>query len=172
VLFLDEPTNDLDIQTLQVVEEFLDHFQGCLLVVSHDRYFLDRNVDFLATFEHGELSSRYPAPYEAYREARQAANQEIKQATISQPPPPTPRKQPDTNKPSPALSYAERQELGALEARMADLERRQSDLQAAVNEAGGDYQKLQELSDKLAETESELDQVMARWLELSERAEE
>jgi len=71
VLFLAEPTNDLDLPTLAVLEEFLDHFQGCLIVVSHDRYFLDRNVDFLATFENGTVSPRYPAPYSAYQKQRQ-----------------------------------------------------------------------------------------------------
>ncbi|MBK8933101.1 MAG: ABC-F family ATP-binding cassette domain-containing protein [Chloroflexi bacterium] len=67
VLFLDEPTNDLDIETLAVLEQFLDHFQGCLVVVSHDRYFLDRNVDFLVSFEDGVLGTRFPSPYETYR---------------------------------------------------------------------------------------------------------
>jgi ABC transport system ATP-binding/permease protein len=67
VLFLDEPTNDLDIHTLAVLEQFLDQFQGCLVVVSHDRYFLDRNVDFLVSFEDGLLGTRYPTPYESYR---------------------------------------------------------------------------------------------------------
>jgi ABC transport system ATP-binding/permease protein len=67
VLFLDEPTNDLDIHTMAVLEQFLDQFQGCLVVVSHDRYFLDRNVDFLVSFEDGLLGTRYPTPYESYR---------------------------------------------------------------------------------------------------------
>ncbi|MDQ3250398.1 MAG: ATP-binding cassette domain-containing protein, partial [Chloroflexota bacterium] len=73
VLFLDEPTNDLDIQTLTVLEEFLDYFVGCLVVVSHDRYFLDRTVDFLLTLEQGKLGPRYPTPYTTYERLRQAA---------------------------------------------------------------------------------------------------
>ncbi|MCB9161396.1 MAG: ABC-F family ATP-binding cassette domain-containing protein [Caldilineaceae bacterium] len=76
VLFLDEPTNDLDIQTLTVLEEFLDHFAGCLVVVSHDRYFLDRTVDFILSMDEGRLGPRYPAPYASFvrlhREATQA----------------------------------------------------------------------------------------------------
>ena len=71
VLFLDEPTNDLDIQTLAVLEEYLDQFKGCLVVVSHDRYFLDRNVDFLVSFEDGVLGTRYPTPYATYRQIRE-----------------------------------------------------------------------------------------------------
>src|SRR5690606_12295568 len=66
VLFLDEPTNDLDVQTLAVLEQFLDHFAGSLVIVSHDRYFLDRNIDFLVSFEDGVLGTRYPTPYESY----------------------------------------------------------------------------------------------------------
>ncbi|MFZ1399574.1 MAG: ABC-F family ATP-binding cassette domain-containing protein [Candidatus Promineifilaceae bacterium] len=72
VLFLDEPTNDLDVQTLTVLEQFLDQFSGTLVVVSHDRYFLDRNVDFLLSFEEGVLGTRYPAPYETYQRLREA----------------------------------------------------------------------------------------------------
>ena len=64
VLILDEPTNDLDIQTLNVLEEFLDRFTGCLLVVSHDRYFLDRTVDYVRFMEDGKLGPQYPGPYE------------------------------------------------------------------------------------------------------------
>jgi ABC transport system ATP-binding/permease protein len=73
VLFLDEPTNDLDIHTLAVLEEFLDYFQGCLVVVSHDRYFLDRNVDFLVGFEDGIVGTRYPTPYESYQRLKEEA---------------------------------------------------------------------------------------------------
>ncbi len=73
VLLLDEPTNDLDIQTLTVLEEFLDHFKGCLVVASHDRYFLDRSVDFLVSFEPGGVvSGRYPAPFSVYQDIREA----------------------------------------------------------------------------------------------------
>ncbi|RIL05399.1 ABC transporter, partial [bacterium] len=72
VLFLDEPTNDLDLQTLAVLEDFLDHFGGALVVVSHDRYFLDRTVDALRVMEGGALSGAYPAPFETYMRLRAA----------------------------------------------------------------------------------------------------
>ncbi|MEZ4834485.1 MAG: ABC-F family ATP-binding cassette domain-containing protein [Caldilineaceae bacterium] len=71
VLLLDEPTNDLDIQTLAVLEEFLDNFGGCLIVISHDRYFLDRTVDYILPFEDGKLGKRYPTPYVTYRRLRE-----------------------------------------------------------------------------------------------------
>ena len=70
VLLLDEPTNDLDIQTLAVLESFLDHFGGCLIVASHDRYFLDRTVDFMLAMEDGQLGPRYPSPYASFVERR------------------------------------------------------------------------------------------------------
>ena len=70
VLLLDEPTNDLDIQTLAVLESYLDHFAGCLVVASHDRYFLDRTVDFMLAMEDGRLGPRYPAPYASFVERR------------------------------------------------------------------------------------------------------
>ncbi|RIK46225.1 MAG: ABC transporter, partial [Chloroflexi bacterium] len=74
LLLLDEPTNDLDIQTLTVLEEFLDHFAGCLVVVSHDRYFLDRTVDFLLAMEGGKLGPRYPTPYATFERLRREAS--------------------------------------------------------------------------------------------------
>ena len=80
MLLLDEPTNDLDIQTLTVLEEFLDHFKGCLVVASHDRYFLDRTVDFLVSFEPGGVvSGRYPAPFSVYQSIREAEGKEGKE---------------------------------------------------------------------------------------------
>ncbi len=86
MLFLDEPTNDLDIQTLNVLEEFLDHFSGCLIVVSHDRYFLDRTVDFLVELADGRLGPRYPTPYASFvrdRAEAQAAEQ-VSQVVIKE----------------------------------------------------------------------------------------
>ena len=76
VLILDEPTNDLDIQTLNVLEEFLDRFTGCLLVVSHDRYFLDRTVDYVRFMEGGTLGPQYPGPYETAVKLRRQADAE------------------------------------------------------------------------------------------------
>lgn len=167
VLLLDEPTNDLDIQTLTVLEEFLDHFQGCLVVASHDRYFLDRTVDYLVSFEPGgQVSGRYPAPYEVYRalreqEARPAREEERRAAAAAvgpAAPPQAPRK----------LSWREQRELEGLEVRIAGLEERRAALQGEVAQSAADYVRLQALGEELHELEEELDAAMARWLALAE----
>ena len=168
VLFLDEPTNDLDIQTLNVLEQFLDHFHGCLVVVSHDRYFLDRNVDFLTTFEGGGLSSRYPGPYNNYQR-RQAE----RQAEVSQKKPAAQKKKQvspkqTTRSESRKLTWKETRELEALEDQIATLETDKSQLEQTINQAGGDYQSLQALAVQLQSLEKELEEKMGRWLELSE----
>lgn len=169
VLFLDEPTNDLDIQTLTVLEEFLDHFQGSLVVVSHDRYFLDRTVDFLVSLENGRISNRYPAPFATYRQLRGAKEkpEEVEKsaakAAASRPEPPAktrPRK----------LSYREQQELARLEVEIEALEANRKQLQAGINQAGADYRKLQALAGQLQTLEAELEAATNRWLELLEIA--
>ena len=175
VLLLDEPTNDLDIQTLAVLEEFLDHFAGCLVVASHDRYFLDRAVDYLVSFEDGRVSGRYPAPFSVYRRLREEeAGKDGKggkerredegelakanaQSGVTEES--GPRK----------LTWKEQRELEALETRIEGLEARQAALQSEVNASGDDYLRLQDLAEQLLVLETELDEAMTRWLELSER---
>ena len=170
VLFLDEPTNDLDIQTLTVLEQFLDHFTGSLVVVSHDRYFLDRTVDFLVHFDHGTISPRYPAPYETFQRLMAAA-----QAARPSTPPPSPSPNAAINgDPPPAkplrLSWKEERELEQIEARIETLEVRRDDLQAEINASGSDYERMQSLADELSQVELELDRVVDRWMALSEKA--
>lgn len=172
VILLDEPTNDLDIQTLNVLESFLDAFAGCLIVVSHDRYFLDRTVDFLGTFDNGRFSGRYPTPFSAYQQRRRAERE-----TSGATPPSSPRQreeQPDRSSPSRPrrLSWKEKQELSRLNERIETLEKEKVEAQTAVNAAGDDYQKLNELAQRLQTIDNELDEIMERWLELSEIAEQ
>ncbi|MCA9976688.1 MAG: ABC-F family ATP-binding cassette domain-containing protein [Anaerolineales bacterium] len=171
VLILDEPTNDLDIQTLTVLEAFLDQFQGCLIVVSHDRYFLDRTVDFLATFDNGRFSARYPTPYSTYQrlhqemlEASEAKKEERSEKRNTLP-------ALENNKPR-KLSWAEKRELEELNGRIATLEAEKESLQTAVNQAGSDYTQLQTLATRLAAIDLELDTMLERWLALSEIAED
>ena len=166
VLILDEPTNDLDIQTLTVLESFLDAFKGCLVIVSHDRYFLDRTVDFLAAFDNGRFSSRYPTPYSNFESTIQA------QAQNRPLPQPTEQKtKPSSNSTdSRKLTWKEKQELAALEAQIDVLENEKDAMQTAVNQAGNDYQSLTQLAAQLKEVESQLDAVTERWFELSEIA--
>jgi ATP-binding cassette subfamily F protein uup len=176
VLFLDEPTNDLDLPTLAVLEEFLDRFKGSLVVVSHDRYFLDRNVDFLATFENGSLSSRYPAPYSNYKRIRQEIRdgefhplggvqvEPLTGAGVSQK-----TKNPAEKGPrSRTLTWKEARELESLEKTIAGLEKEKVAVEKAINEAGGDYKSLHSLSEQLRKLETELERNVERWMELSE----
>ncbi len=166
VLILDEPTNDLDIQTLTVLESFLDAFKGCLLVVSHDRYFLDRTVDFLATFDNGRFSSRYPTPYSSFESTIQAQTQE---RPLTPPPAQSPKTSPKATA-SRKLTWKEKQELAALEEQIDALENEKDRLQTAVNQAGDDYQSLTQLATQLKDVETQLDAVTERWFELSEIA--
>jgi ATP-binding cassette subfamily F protein uup len=172
VLFLDEPTNDLDIQTLAVLEEFLDHFTGCLIVVSHDRYFLDRTVDFLLALEGGKLGPRYPTPYSTYLRLRQEALDGAvgggKATVIAHPEPVQVR----STSSRPRLSWKEQRELEQVEARIALLEREKSSLAEAINECAGEYAKLAALSHRLEQVETDLESTLARWLELAEAAEQ
>ena len=171
VLFLDEPTNDLDVQTLTVLEQFLDHFEGCLVVVSHDRYFLDRNVDFLMSFEDGVLGNRYPTPYETYRRLREETEPAVQ---------PTPSDSPKTQAASAGapearprkLSWREKRELESLEEQVAELEERRQALANAINASGDDFKRLQEAAAELEQTQAALAAAEERWLELSVIAEQ
>ncbi len=167
VLFLDEPTNDLDIPTLTVLEQFLDHFQGSLVVISHDRYFLDRNVDFLAVFEDGGMSTRYPMPYSNYQRLRAGRVAMAKAASADRKPAPKKRREEAKKSGQDKLSWKEAQELESIEARIAQLEEEKAGLEAAVNEAGADYVLMQSLAGRLQVVEAELEETMQRWLELS-----
>ena len=167
VLILDEPTNDLDVQTLAVLEAFLDQFSGSLIVVSHDRYFLDRTVDFLAVFENGRFSPRYPAPYSTYQQLRQEDEQAAAPAAAAKP---RPAESAPAAKPR-KLTWKEKRELEELDGQVEALEQEKADLQAAINAIGGDYQQLQILSGRLEQCETSLEAIMERWLELTEIAE-
>ena len=168
VLFLDEPTNDLDIQTLTVLEQFMDNFRGSLIVVSHDRYFLDRCVDFLVHFEGGEVSGRYPAPYSSFRRLRmQTAESQTKAADAVN----LPQQESNTEQVGSqqrGLSWKEQRELQELETQITVLEEQKAALVRTINESGDDYVQLQQLVEQLETTERALEQAMRRWTELAE----
>jgi ATP-binding cassette subfamily F protein uup len=177
VLLLDEPTNDLDIQTLGVLEQFLDQFQGCLIVVSHDRFFLDRTVDHLIGFDADGKTHRYPTPYDTYTRLR--AEETASQQSASQPSannsPTRPLAHSQTHRltdsPTRKLTFNEKKELERLENRIAELETEQANLTEAINNSGTDYQRLQQLTEQLHTLESDLEQTFERWSTLAERAE-
>ncbi|HLF91502.1 MAG TPA: ABC-F family ATP-binding cassette domain-containing protein [Anaerolineales bacterium] len=165
VLLLDEPTNDLDLQTLNVLEEYLDRFNGCLIVVSHDRYFLDRNVDFLISFEGGQVSGRYPTPWETFRNLanRQISNQQISNRQIGKPAPSN-----EKTKDRKRLSWKEQREVEALEARIEELERRKAELEKEMAVRATDYVQLQKLHEVQMQLEQELETATERWFALEE----
>lgn len=169
VLFLDEPTNDLDVETLAVLEQFLDHFTGCLVVVSHDRYFLDRNVDFLMIFEDGLLGSRLPTPFENARArlAKSAVDTPAHLSVLQEKPEPTRKKKVGSRK----MSFHEKKELAALEVELPRMEEQIAKLEKAINGVGQDYQRLKTLADDLQAARAVLETTEHRWLELMEIAE-
>ena len=170
VLLLDEPTNDLDIQTLNVLEEFLDRFTGCLLVVSHDRYFLDRTVDYLRYMEDGKLGPSYPGPYATFaRLYRQKAQErrELEKPTVNARDTGSGRSAAPVRK----LKWSEQRELEALETRIQELETEKAQLMAEMAISGDDYLVLQVLADRVDSIDGQLAVAEERWLGLSEIAE-
>ena len=169
-LILDEPTNDLDILTLNVLEEYLLSFKGCLLIVSHDRYFLDKTVDHLFIFREGGNVKDFIGQYSEYREyikeqeaeeARQLKAEAEKSAKNSKPAPvatPTRRK----------LSFKEQRELEQLEKDIAQLEEEKQQLEKQLSTGSLGHEELMAASARIAQIIEELDTKEMRWLELSE----
>lgn len=168
VLFLDEPTNDLDTETLAVLEDYLEQFPGVVITVSHDRYFLDRVVNHLIAFEGNGVIRRFEGDYTDYLQVRKEeinAEQRAKQMDVNQKL--NEKSSRTTTKKKLKLSYKEQQEWNGLEDKIAHLEQRLEDLQNAIIEAGSDAGKVQELFHEQQETEAALEKAMERWEELS-----
>lgn len=161
-LILDEPTNDLDIQTLNVLEDFLDSFKGSVLIVSHDRYFMDRLTDHLFIFEaQGEIRD-FPGNYTDYREWKSIQKKESDlKITENKTTAPVP------DKSKTKLSFKEQRELELSEKEIKVLEDRIYVLQNELA-ATNDHNKLVDLGNQLQESEAALDVLMLRWMELSE----
>jgi ATP-binding cassette subfamily F protein uup len=173
VLLLDEPTNDLDVHTLSVLEDFLDDFRGCVVVVSHDRWFLDRTVDRLFCFENGRLE-RFEGNYSAYleRRARPLAALPTPAASAAATAAATaaaPALRPAEAKGARRRSYRESRELEAIERDLPAWESRRAELEAALAGAGGlDHGELERRSHELAELLERIAAAEDRWLALSE----
>lgn len=172
-LILDEPTNDLDIVTLQTLEDFLLEFSGCVLLVSHDRYFIDKLADHVFVMEGNGLIKDFPGNYSDYREwKQQQQKQEQNKGAVSAPvfnqkKDEEPVKIESSEKQK-RLSYKEQRELDLIEKEICELEIQKKELEQLLNETS-DYQKLQEISSKLKLTSDYLDAKSFRWLELSEK---
>ncbi|TNJ40406.1 ABC-F family ATP-binding cassette domain-containing protein [Chlorobaculum thiosulfatiphilum] len=174
VLLLDEPTNDLDIPTLRVLEDYLDTFPGCLVVVSHDRYFLDRTVEHIFAFEEGGIVRRYPGNYSVYLDIKAATAAE-EQAAKKKPAPAVAKPAPTASKPASSpkqrkLNSNEKRELEQLEVAIAEAEERQEAINAELAAAGSDFEAVQRLGDELHKIQEKLNKDMERWSELAELA--
>ncbi|MEM8863202.1 MAG: ATP-binding cassette domain-containing protein, partial [Chloroflexota bacterium] len=171
VLILDEPTNDLDVQTLAILEDYLENFNGCVIVVSHDRYFLDRTVDFIFAIEPGGKVRNYPGNYSVYLEHKRKQEKEAKQEQVKEKPKQTKakNKKSTNDKKNKALSNFERREYNKLENKIAQLEEDKEKLEKDLALNCSDYNLVQELSHKLASLNEEIDTATERWLELAER---
>jgi ATP-binding cassette subfamily F protein uup len=172
VLLLDEPTNDLDVNTLGVLEDFLEDFRGCVVVVSHDRWFLDRTVDRLFCFRDGQLE-RFEGNYSSYLERQQAAAGRPAggAAQTESAAAPSSNNRP-TAKPTPPRrrSFKENRELESIERDLPLWEERRGSLETSLaNPSGGDYGQLETLTHELAELVERIHSAEERWLELSER---
>lgn len=176
-LILDEPTNDLDVTTLGVLEDYLTAFQGCVLVVSHDRFFMDKVVDHILSFEGNGIIKDYPGNYTDYREWKELQEaqkaEETKytaKAVEDVPPHKSQRNNAIANDGRRKMTYKEKQEFQTLEKDIASLEAEKKDIEDAFSAGLSDPQKIAELSIRLEQVNSDLDTKSMRWLELSELA--
>lgn len=182
VLFLDEPTNDLDTQTLTILEDYLEHFPGVVVTVSHDRFFLDRVVDHLLSFEGGDIR-RFEGSYTEFLDAkkwdRQSDAENKTKKTELQSDAGHKKEKAVTagtgnsarNKPK-KLSYKEQQEWELIEQRIEQLEQQCERLRNEIEQAGSDSVRVQELYEQQLKVEQELEQAINRWGELSLLVEE
>ena len=172
VLILDEPTNDLDIQTLQILEDYLDHFSGIVIVVSHDRYFLDRVVNRIFSFEQDGLLHQSEGGYEEYLLHKEALNAEEEPETVNNAPEPPVKKQkyraPAQRK---KLTFSEQREYDTLEGIIDELTEKSEQLAADMAQSSTDYVRLQELAQEKQRTDEELEEKIERFLTLQELVE-
>lgn len=164
-LVLDEPTNDFDIDTLNVLEDFLDKFTGCLLLVSHDRYFMDHLVDQLFVFEGDGNIRLFNGNYTDYRDSLEAADEAVeeapapKQAAVAEPKPASGKK----------VSMKERLEYESLEKEIAALEKEKAAFIEKLNAGSASHQELTQWSKAIEDLSEAIEAKSARWLELSEQ---
>jgi ATP-binding cassette subfamily F protein uup len=173
-LILDEPTNDLDILTLSVLDEFLQQFAGCALVVSHDRYFMDKMIDHLFVFEGKGKIKDFTGNYTQYRDAqiaeKQAQNALKKNNNNQATPPPAANNIPSKKAPPTKLNYKEQQELQTLETQIATLETQKTQLLQILNQPDHNHEQLQVLSQQFEKLTQDIDEKSLRWLELTDKA--
>jgi len=166
-LILDEPTNDFDIDTLNVLEDFLEKFSGCLLLVSHDRYFMDHLVDQLFIFEGNGKIRLFNGNYTDYRDwlgeqETEAVTKPVKQVMEEKTQPPEKKK----------VSYKEKQEYENLQQEIESLEKKRAEITALLTDGSTDHQQLQKWSEEIQKLSGMVEEKTMRWLELAEIVEE
>ncbi|MBE8399123.1 ABC-F family ATP-binding cassette domain-containing protein [Leptospira borgpetersenii] len=160
-LILDEPTNDLDIRTLSVLEEFLTEFGGCVLVVSHDRYFMDRTVDYLFIFQGEGIVEKFPGNYSEYLEYKNYLNKQKEKKEIEIKP-----KEIDSSKTKKGLSFNQKKELDVLETEIFSLEEEERKLTEVLQSGIGKPNELATVGNRLMEIHAVLPSKLERWEEL------
>lgn len=163
-LVLDEPTNDLDIQTLQVLEEYLIDFTGCVIVVSHDRYFIDKIVDHLLVFKGNGVIQDFPGNYTQYREWKSLQSAEEKKQTSSSAKPKREKPQQEKRK----MTYNEKRRFEQLEKEITELETEQKDIENQLCSGTLSIEDLNTKSKRFAEIKAIVEEKTMEWLELSE----
>lgn len=179
VLILDEPTNDLDIETLEILEDYLDGFAGIVIVVSHDRYFLDRTVDRIFSFEGGGRLKQYEGGFSDYYEKKQAENgiasggatQSVKEAVSGDTTSAKPKKYYKERENKLKFTYAEQKEYDTIDDDIASLESKIEELDGEIAGAATQYSRLNELMQEKADIEAQLEHMMDRWVYLNDLAE-
>lgn len=171
-LILDEPTNDLDIVTLQTLEDFLEEFKGCVLIVSHDRYFVDRLVDHTFVLEGDGAIKDFPGNYTEYRlwKSNQKTEGPLKELPVlEETASPSPsNEKPKAEAPVKKLSYKTQRELQDLEVEIPHLELKKKELENRLSGGLSDYNEIQKISEEVSKVTKELDAKSARWLEIQE----
>ena len=175
LLILDEPTNDLDVQTLTVLEDYLEDFNGCVIVVSHDRYFLDRTIDMVFALEPGGNLRLYPGNYSVYLDHKKAEEAKELKAQKNQTQIP---KSAESNNPkskiqnpkSNKLSFNEKREYEKLEVKIPQMEAEKAEIEQilSLNSPSG-FGEVKKLSERLGQLNQEIDRATELWLELAER---
>lgn len=169
-LILDEPTNDLDLPTLAVLENFLLDFQGCLVMVSHDRYFMDRMVEHLFVFEGAGVIKDFPGNYGLYQQWLKAETTE-KNLALKPAPAPQVKEVVPSSSPKPKVSYKDKQELEKLDKEIKELTKEKTQITEKLHDASINFDVIQQLSQRFTVVEEALQLKEFRWLELSELVE-
>lgn len=172
-LILDEPTNDMDIVTLQILEQYLQDFKGCVIIVSHDRYFMDKVVDHLLVFKGGGEVKDFPGNYTQYRESQKllqksAEATNAKSSSASTLTDNASNAKPRLTEKKRRLTFKERKEFEQLELDIENLEKEKSDIETALSSGTISVDEITAMSKRLPVLNEELDEKSMRWLELSE----